>query len=157
MASRQGGSFNSILGRRKSPLASPSSEQQRARGNNLRGKIPNNKRFWAYFSRAWPSDGTGVLLPLGNMFCVGGRPPSLPFFPLFHLSDHRGRDPLALQPHSSSTRRLNRAWSGAKRRGQAWLMQPTANESTPLVLRSASSCFQFAVLTLITAISVSVI
>lgn len=84
MASRQGGSFNCILGKRKSPLASLSSKQQRARGSNLRGKkIHNNKRFSAYFSRAWLSDGTGVPLPLGNIVLFGGRPPSLSLFCYF--------------------------------------------------------------------------
>lgn len=84
MAKRQGGSFNSILGRRKSPLASLSSEQQRARGKNLRGKkhviiIVSVLTFLVLGRPTAP----GCLCLWGTLFCVGGRPPSLSFFRYF--------------------------------------------------------------------------
>ena len=65
----------------------------------------NKTSLGAYFSLAWPSDGTGVPLPLGNMILCG-RTPAFSFFSLFHLSDHpRPR------PSSAPTALLNRAWS----------------------------------------------
>lgn len=84
MAKRQGGSFNSILGRRKSPLASLSSEQQSARGKNLRGKkhiiiIVSELTFLVLGRPTAP----GCLCLWGTLFCVGGRPPSLSFFRYF--------------------------------------------------------------------------
>lgn len=84
MASRQGGSFNSILGRRKSPLASPSSEQQRARGKNLRGKKHTviNVSGLTFLVPGRPT-APGCLCLWGTLFCVGGRPPSLSFFRYF--------------------------------------------------------------------------
>lgn len=89
----------SVGGNRLSRLACPANNRERERGKLTRRKTHNNHRLCAYFSRAWPSDGTGVPLPLGNIVLCRRSPPSLSFF-LFHLSDHRGRDPLrALQPH----------------------------------------------------------
>lgn len=86
MARRQGGSFNSILARRKSPLVSQSSEQQSARGEKTyeaKKNTHNNTRFCAYFSRAWLSDGTGVPLPLGNIVLCGWTPAFSFFFRYF--------------------------------------------------------------------------
>lgn len=84
MARRQGGSFNSILGRRKSPLASLSSEQQRARGKNLRGKKHTiiNVSELTFLVLGRPT-APGCLCLWGTLFCVGGRPPSLSFFRYF--------------------------------------------------------------------------
>ncbi len=84
MASRQGGSFNSILGRRKSPLASLSSEQQSARGKNLRGKKHKIKNVSALtFLVLGRPTAPGCLCLWGTLFCVGGRPPSLSFYRYF--------------------------------------------------------------------------
>lgn len=41
-------------------------------------------------------------------------------FSLFHLSDHRGRDPLALQPHCRSTK------SGPRRKGAGLILTDAA-------------------------------
>lgn len=117
------------------------------RGNNLRGRKYTiiTVSELTFLGPGRPT-APGCLCLWGTLCCVWGRPPALSFFTLFHLSDHRGRDPLTLQPHSSSTRRLNRAWSGGKRRGHGWLTLPTANQSAAFVLRSALlSCFLFAV------------
>lgn len=91
MARRQGGSFNSILGREEiaSLSASPSSEQQRATGKQLARRRERKhtiiKRLRAYFSRAWLSDGTGVPLPLGNIVLCGWTPAFSFFFPRYFI------------------------------------------------------------------------
>lgn len=91
MARRQGGSFNSILGREEiaSLSASPSSEQQRATGKQLARRRERKhtiiKRSRAYFSRAWLSDGTGVPLPLGNIVLCGWTPAFSFFFPRYFI------------------------------------------------------------------------
>lgn len=78
MASRQGGSFNSVLGRRKSPPVSPSSDQQR---NNLRGeKYTKIKVSELTFLSPGRRRAPGSLCLWGTLFCLGGRPPSRSFF-----------------------------------------------------------------------------
>lgn len=136
MASRQGGSFNSVLGRRKSPLASLSSEQQES---NLRGKeIHINKRFWAYFSRAWPSDGTGVPLPLGNIVLCGRTPAVFLFF--IAISSVRSSRP---RPSRTPTALLlnptTEPGPGGRGGARAWRMLTRTNERAPFRLRSAFS------------------
>lgn len=87
MARRQGGSFNSILGREEiaSLSASPSSEQQRATGKQLarrrEGKhtIKKNVCELTFLVLGCPT-APGCLCLWGTLFCVGGRPPSLSFF-----------------------------------------------------------------------------
>lgn len=88
MASRQGGSFNSILGRRKSPLARPSSEQQRARREQFTRQkhtiIDVSSLTFLVLGRP---TAPGSLCLWGTLFCVGGRPPSLSFlfFPRYFI------------------------------------------------------------------------
>lgn len=92
MASRQGGSFNSILGRRKSPLASLSSKQQRARGSNLRAEkytIINVSKL-TFLVLGCPM-APACLCLWGTWFYVGGRPPSLSFFAISSVRSSRPR------------------------------------------------------------------
>lgn len=111
----------SVGGNRLSRLACPANNRERERGKLTRRKTHNNHRLCAYFSRAWPSDGTGVPLPLGNIVLCRRSPPSLSFFYFIcqiiaaaTLSAHSNRTAFA------QTRRLNRAWSAeGKRRGQS--------------------------------------
>lgn len=97
MARRQGGSFNSILGREEiaSSLgsASPSSEQQRATGKQLArrrdGKHTMKKKKntvceLTFLVLGCPT-APGCLCLWGTLFCVGGRPPSLSFFPRYFI------------------------------------------------------------------------
>lgn len=81
MASRQGGSFNSILGRRKSPLASLPSEQQKATYVVENYRIINVSLL-TFLVLGCPT-APGCLCLWGTLFCVGGRPPSLSFFRYF--------------------------------------------------------------------------
>lgn len=81
MARRQGGSFNSILGRRKSPLASLSSEQQkRERETTCEAEKHTiiDVRELTFLVLGCPT-APGCLCLWGTLFCVGGRPPSLSF------------------------------------------------------------------------------
>lgn len=120
-------------------LASLSSEQQRAQGSNLRGTnyIMLNGFLSLLFSRLAVRRHRSAFAFREHCFVwENGR--LLPFFSLFHLSDHRGRDPLALQPHSSSPD--NSTEPGPEGGGGAkyWLILSVANDHSLLYLRSAS-------------------
>lgn len=139
MASRQGGSFNSFLGRRKSLLASLSSEQQRAGGSNLRGEkyiiINVSKLTFLVLGRPTAPE---CLCLSGTLFCVGERPPSS--FLLYFICQIIAAATLS---HSNRTPpQLNRAWVVGRGGAMPWLIPPLASERSLVDLRSASLCFQ---------------
>lgn len=115
MARRQGGSFNSILARRKSPLVSQSSEQQRARGEKTYEAKKNHTithvSVLTFLVPGCPT-APGCLCLWGTLFCVGGRPPSLSFFAISSVRSSRPRP-----SRTPTTLSLNQVWSGEKRGG----------------------------------------
>lgn len=133
MASRQGGSFNSALGRRKSPPASLSSEQQKARGSNLPGRkytirSGSELTFLALVRPTAP----GCLCLWGTLFCEGGRPPALSFFAISSVRSSRprpSRTPTALLFSPTTTELGPGEKGGAKREGCA--PQPMGARDSP--------------------------
>lgn len=140
MASRQGGSFNSILTRRKSPPASLSSEQQSARRKNLRGKkyTIRNVSELTFLVLVRPT-APGCLFLWGTLLCVGGRPPSLSFFAISSVRSSRprpSRTATALLLSQTTTKH------GPEKRGRASRPTlPSANRSAAFALRSIPSFF----------------
>lgn len=135
MARRQGGSFNSILARRKSPLVSQSSKQQSARGEKTYEAKKHTIIHVSVLTFLVPGCPTapGCLCLWGTLFCVGGRPPSLSFFRYFICQIIAA----ATLSHSNRTVAQPSMIRGEKGRGNYWLIMPLANESTTIALRSA--------------------
>jgi len=145
MASRQGGSFNSILGRRKSPLARPSSEQQRARREQFTRQkhtiIDVSSLTFLVLGRP---TAPGSLCLWGTLFCVGGRPPSLSFlfFPRYFICQiiaaatlsHSNRTP----PQPDDSTELG-PWG--EEAGPIPSDAADSQSELGLVLRSALTCF----------------
>lgn len=92
MASRRGGSFNSARGRRKSPPASLSSEQQKARANNLRAtKYTVRSLPELTFLELVRPTAPGCLCLWETLFCMRRRPPSRSFFAISSVRSSRPR------------------------------------------------------------------
>lgn len=146
MASRQGGSFNSILGKRKSPLASLSSKQQRARGSNLRGKkytIINASRL-TFLVLGCPT-APGSLCLWETLFCLEDARLLFLFFAISSVRSSRprpSRTPTALLLNPTTQPNLLRR-RGRKRRSHVWLTLPWANRNIKMALRSAFPCLLF--------------
>lgn len=135
MARRRGGSFNSILPGRKSPLARQSSEQQRARGGKTYEAEKHTIIHVSALTFLVPGCRTapGCLCLWGTLFCVGGRPPSRSFFRYFICQIIAA----ATLSHSNRTVAQPSVVRGEKGWGYSWLMLLLANERTTFALRSA--------------------